>query len=101
MTTFARGQRVIGATTHYVDNQPPYRLGPAIDRWVEPGTAAQGQRSVELATAEGNATIAVRVRELGDGTWRYDYAVMNLDFARAETSGCIRMPIAVSAGESP
>ena len=26
MTTFARGQRVIGAATHYVDNQPPWRV---------------------------------------------------------------------------
>ncbi len=26
MTTFARGQRVIGAATHYVENQPPWRV---------------------------------------------------------------------------
>lgn len=26
MTTFARGQRVIGAATHDVDNQPPWRV---------------------------------------------------------------------------
>lgn len=26
MTTFARGQRVIGAFTHFVDNQPPWRV---------------------------------------------------------------------------
>jgi putative acyl-CoA dehydrogenase len=26
MTTFARGQRVIGAATHYVDNQAPWRV---------------------------------------------------------------------------
>ncbi|MFC8682321.1 acyl-CoA dehydrogenase family protein [Microbacterium ureisolvens] len=26
MTSFARGQRVIGAATHYVDNQPPWRV---------------------------------------------------------------------------
>ncbi|MDY0909629.1 acyl-CoA dehydrogenase family protein [Microbacterium sp. CFBP9034] len=26
MTTFSRGQRVIGAATHYVENQPPWRV---------------------------------------------------------------------------
>ncbi|GAA1952144.1 acyl-CoA dehydrogenase family protein [Microbacterium deminutum] len=26
MTTFARGQRVVGAATHYVENQPPWRV---------------------------------------------------------------------------
>jgi putative acyl-CoA dehydrogenase len=26
VTTFARGQRVIGAATHYVENQPPWRV---------------------------------------------------------------------------
>ncbi|MFB7885248.1 acyl-CoA dehydrogenase family protein [Microbacterium sp. NPDC056057] len=26
MTSFARGQRVIGAATHYVENQPPWRV---------------------------------------------------------------------------
>src|SRR5690606_28456936 len=29
----------------------------------------------------------VKVTSLGNGRWRYDYAVMNFDFARAETSG--------------
>lgn len=27
MTSYARGQRVIGPATHYVDNQPPWRTG--------------------------------------------------------------------------
>ena len=26
MTAFSRGQRVIGAATHYVENQPPWRV---------------------------------------------------------------------------
>ena len=39
--------------------------------------------NTELAVAEGHAKVAVKVTDLGDGTWRYDYAVMNFDFARA------------------
>jgi putative acyl-CoA dehydrogenase len=31
MTAFARGQRVIGAATHYVENQPPWRV--AVDEY--------------------------------------------------------------------
>nr|BFF11541.1 acyl-CoA dehydrogenase family protein [Microbacterium flavescens] len=40
MTSFSRGQRVIGAATHYVENQPPWRVD--IDEFAvnEPLTAA-------------------------------------------------------------
>lgn len=70
----------------YTDNTA-FRLGPAIDRWVAAGAATNGARSSELATPEGNATIAARATPLGNGTYRYDYAVMNLDFARAQVTG--------------
>lgn len=69
------------------DNLVPFRLGPAIDRWVAAGTATATERSTEVATPEGNFTVAVRVSPAGAGTWRYDYAVMNIDYARAVTSG--------------
>jgi hypothetical protein len=45
------------------------------------------ERNKELAVHEGHAKLAVKVKDLGNGTWRYDYALMNLDFARAVTSG--------------
>jgi hypothetical protein len=67
--------------------QTPYKLGPAIDRWVDPAAPTATQRSTALATAEGNVKVAVKVKDLGNGSWRYDYAVMNLDFARAVTTG--------------
>lgn len=35
MTAFARGQRVIGAATHYVENQPPWRVD--VDEYSENG----------------------------------------------------------------
>jgi hypothetical protein len=41
----------------------------------------------ELAVPEGHAKVAVKAVDLGGGNWRYDYAVMNFDFARATTSG--------------
>jgi hypothetical protein len=72
-----------------IGNGTPLRLGPAIDRWFSmPGlpTAAAEQVS-EIATAEGHAKVAVRVIDLGGGQWRYDFAVSNFDFARANTEG--------------
>jgi hypothetical protein len=56
------------------------RTGPAIDAWVPPA-ATGAERSETLATPEGQVRVAVRVTPVG-GRWRYDYAVMNLDFAR-------------------
>jgi hypothetical protein len=64
-----------------------YRLSGAIDRWVDPSAPGANAMNTELAAPEGHAKVAVKVTDLGDGTWRYDYAVMNFDFARAVTAG--------------
>jgi hypothetical protein len=83
----------VTGTPHYSGNQwsfsgqSNYRLGAAIDRWVDPANLPPNSMNTELAAAEGHAKLAVKVTDQGDGTWRYDYAVMNLDFARAVTEG--------------
>jgi hypothetical protein len=64
-----------------------YKLGSAIDRWVDPSAPGANAMNTELAAAEGHAKVAVKVTDLGNGKWRYNYAVMNFDFARAETQG--------------
>ena len=58
-------------------------LGPAIDAWVAPGTATTSEYSSPLQTDEGSFRVSVRVSRLPNGRWRYRYAVMNFDFARA------------------
>ena len=59
-------------------------LGPAIDRWVDPTSPPGNAQTTELAPAEGGHTkVAVKTTDLGNGSWRYDYAVMNLDYSRA------------------
>ncbi|HEX7769708.1 MAG TPA: hypothetical protein VF422_06730 [Dokdonella sp.] len=63
--------------------QSNYRLGAAIDRWVDPANPPANAMNSELAVEEGHAKVAVKATDLGNGTWRYDYAVMNFDFARA------------------
>lgn len=70
-----------------VGGQDQYRLGPAIDRWVNPAAPGAGAGSVQLSSAEGTVKIAGKTTDLGGGRWRYDYAVMNLDFSRAQTTG--------------
>ncbi len=69
-------------------NGSPFRLGPALDRWIDAGVAAGDlTRNVELVAPEGRAKVAVRVDDLGNGSWRYHYALMNFDFARGVTQG--------------
>jgi hypothetical protein len=60
-----------------------YKLGPAVDRWVSPTSPPANARNMELATSEGHAKVAVKATNVGGNNWRYDYAVENLDFARA------------------
>ena len=65
-----------------------FKLGSVTDRWVSESVPAGVQvANVELSTGEGHAKLAVRVTDLGNGTWRYDYALHNLDFSRAVTQG--------------
>ena len=65
-------------------NPTGYRLGPAIDRWVDPTNPPANSENTELAPAEGgHVKVAVKATDLGGGNWRYDYAVVNLDFSRA------------------
>jgi len=62
-------------------------LGPVINRWVNPAAPGANASNVELDAAEGHVRVAVRVTAVGGGSFRYDYAVMNFDFARAVTQG--------------
>ena len=69
-------------------SQANFRLGSITDRWVELAQPANTVSSnTELAVAEGHTKVAVRVTDLGNGQWRYHYAVHNLDFSRAQTQG--------------
>ena len=61
--------------------------GPALHAWVNPAALAADQDSALLETPDGRVSVSVAVTDLQDGTWRYDYAVMNHDFMRAATAG--------------
>ena len=74
-------------STWSVTGNNQYRLGPAIDRWVDPSNPGANARNVEVVTPEGRLKVAVKATSLGGGLWRYDYAAMNMDFARPGTEG--------------
>jgi hypothetical protein len=79
----------INGTPHYTSNswslngQTNFKLGPAVNRWVSPTSPAANTLNSAITNAEGHARVAVKAIDNGDGTWRYIYAVENLDFARA------------------
>ncbi len=74
-------------TVWVVGGNDEYKLGPVIDRWVEPTSRGNNVSTADLNTAEGRVKLAAKATDLGGGRWRYDYAVMNLDFSRSLTSG--------------
>lgn len=67
---------------------PTQLVGPAIDTFAAlPPPGGGASLPSTLATDEGNVRLVTRVTPLGGGLYRYDYALMNLDFARAATQG--------------
>ncbi|HLA77620.1 MAG TPA: hypothetical protein VJU18_08595 [Vicinamibacteria bacterium] len=64
-----------------------FSLGPVLSAWVDPVSPGPSARNTELVAPEGRARVAVKAVSLGGGQYRYDYAVMNFDFARAVTDG--------------
>lgn len=62
-------------------------LGAVIDEWVDADHADNLSDSQELATPSGRIKAAVRASRLQSGNYRYDFAVMNVDFAIVKTSG--------------
>ncbi|MCB1738893.1 MAG: hypothetical protein KDK91_00865 [Gammaproteobacteria bacterium] len=67
--------------------QSNYKLGSVTDRWVENLAANTTAQNSELAISEGHTKVAVRVIDLGNGQYRYHYAVHNLDYSRPVTAG--------------
>lgn len=63
------------------------KLGPAIDRLVPRGTSTPTEKSSDIMTGNGQARLVTRVADLGNGKWRYDYYVMNIEYSVPVTSG--------------
>ena len=63
MTTFARGQRVIGAATHYVENQPPWRVD--VDEYALNAPLRGRRRRLRRRVGGCRAPRSRRARRLG------------------------------------
>lgn len=74
-----------------------HTLGPAIDSWVPPGTSDDMQAHTVEATTEGHYSLAVKVTDLGGGSFRYVYALMNYDFDPKFAAFAIPLPAGIDA----
>jgi len=54
--------------------------GAALDNYVTPNTISAFESSQTQSTNEGHFTVAVKVIDLGNGMYRYNYAIENYDF---------------------
>jgi len=84
---------VVGTMNTYV---------PAIQAWADHGLGVGiPDPAVVVTTAdipnEGRFYVASKVTDLG-GTWRYDYAIFNLNSHRAASSFAIPIPVGASVG---
>ena len=61
--------------------------GSFADFWVDSQSPGAHENNTVVNTGEGLARVMVKVADLGDGTWRYDYVVMNHEFMRVDTAG--------------
>lgn len=62
-----------------------FRRGAALDAWADPADPLVRVDTVD--DTRGRLRLATRVRALGGGRWRYDYALMNFTYAQAQTAG--------------
>ncbi|AVP97093.1 hypothetical protein C7S18_07760 [Ahniella affigens] len=82
--------RSVVPTTSSISNSGSqgFLLGPVIDRWVDPNSTDPMETNRGLTSAdtngEGHVKVAMKVKDLGGGLWRYEVAVANMDFSRAE-----------------
>lgn len=83
--TFASSSWNVGAPSAFA-------AGSVLDRWLALAPGDAETRRSDVASVEGHVGLAARVRQLPDGRWRYDYAVMNFDFSRAVTDPATAEP---------
>jgi hypothetical protein len=67
-------------TTWVMNRSNNFTSGPAIHNYVPANTISANQASATIATNEGHYTVAVKVIDLGNGLYRYNYAIENYDF---------------------
>jgi hypothetical protein len=67
-------------TTWVMNRSNNFNSGPAIHNYVPANSMSTNQASKTVATNEGHYTVAVKVVDLGNDLYRYNYAIENYDF---------------------
>jgi len=67
-------------------------MGPALEAWVDSSAPTANSTHVGLDTGDGHVRLAVQVEDLGNQTFRYEYALLNLDFDRQVQSFSVPLP---------
>ncbi len=66
-----------------------FRRGAALDAWFDQASSSVAQHVDDFTDARGHLRLATRVQALPGGRWRYDYALMNFDFAETALAGLV------------
>lgn len=66
--------------TWVMNTEATFYSGPAIYNYVPSNTLQAMQASQTITTTEGHFIVAVKVTDIGNGLYRYNYAIENLDF---------------------
>lgn len=65
-----------------------FKLGPALNQWLSHTNPSGIAASKEFnPPGNGHLRVAMKARPRPTGGWRYDYVVMNFDFANVTTTG--------------
>ncbi len=75
-------QTLVGEVWNFVFTDSSTTPGPAINAWVDPDAAGPFESNEVLDTGVGHLQLAAQVTDLGAGQFRYEYALLNLDFDR-------------------
>ncbi len=73
-------------------------IGLTIDAWTgaRQTVLAQEVPVVEFVSPDGRCILAMKSTDLGDGTWHYEYALLNLDMDRKVKTFSIPIPAGVT-----
>ncbi len=74
----------------------PLVSGSPVDAWVDPRSPGPGASNETLVTVDGRLQLAARARDLGDGWWRFDYALVNHDYDRRIQAFTLPLPDGIS-----
>ncbi len=75
-----------------INTGPTFSNGAALDNYVPPNTSSAMQASKTVNTSEGHLTVAIKVTDLGNGNYRYNYAIENYDYDPRFSQFRIPMP---------